>query len=236
MEIIADSGADRARQTRARWTGGWGRAAVALVLLAALSPAAASAPALGLEEALLAARHGRAELRAAGARVAAARERPAIVGALEDPVIAPAIDHKPVDPMMRSDRSITFEQRFPLSRVNAHRRRAAVADAERYQGEGSRTALRIAAEVAQAFFMLNERRKTEPIVEQQIALAAQLVRLAAARHGRRSRLRQPSRPLVDDIASDAGAWARVMQPGGFAARAGALSCRPAGCLTPPLGT
>ena len=106
-----------------------------------------------------------------------------IVSSLDDPVIAPSIDHKPVDPMMKTDRSITFEQSFPLSRVRAHRRRAAEADVDKYQGEGSKTTLKIEAEVAQAFFMLSERRKLIDILARQIGLAAELVKLAAARHG-----------------------------------------------------
>lgn len=157
------------------------------VLCAANGVRAADAPEPGpgvrLAEALSVARAGRAEMRTAAARVAAARQRPAIVSALEDPVLAPSIDHKPVDPMMKTDRSITFEQRFPLSRINTHRRRAAEADIGRFQGEGGKTSHKIEAEVAQAFFMLSERRKVRDILGQQVALAAQLVKLAAARHG-----------------------------------------------------
>lgn len=125
----------------------------------------------------------RAERRVASARVDAARERPAIVSSLDDPVIAPSIDHKPVDPMMKTDRSITFEQSFPLSNIRSHRRRAAEADVEKYQGEAGKSALKIEADVAQAFFMLSERRKIELVLVQQIALAQNLVKLAAARHG-----------------------------------------------------
>jgi len=77
---------------------------------------------LHLNDALRTAREQRAEIRAAGARAEAARQRPAIVSALEDPVLAPSIDHKPVDPMMETDRSITLEQSFPLSRIRGHRR------------------------------------------------------------------------------------------------------------------
>lgn len=140
-------------------------------------------PAVSLRDALNAARAARAEMRVSAARVDAARQRPDIVSALEDPVIAPSIDHKPVDPMMKTDRSITLEQRFPLSRIRSHRRRAAEADVEKYQGEGGKTALLIEAEVARAFFMLNERRKVRDILAQQVALASQLVKLTAARHG-----------------------------------------------------
>lgn len=138
---------------------------------------------LRLDQALTLARQSRAELRASAARVAAAQQRPAIVSSLDDPMISPSIDHKPVDPMMGTDRSITIEQRFPLSRVNSHRRRSAEADVTRFQGESVRTALKVDIEVAQAFFMLNERRKVARILDQQIELVSQLVKAAAARHG-----------------------------------------------------
>lgn len=158
-----------------------------LVLVAALAPAtvyaaARSDGALSLQQAFNIAREQRAEKRVAAARLDAARQRPAIVSSLEDPIISPSIDHKPIDPMMRSDRSITFEQSFPLSGIRSHRRRAAEADVERYQAEANKSALKIDTEVAQAFFMLNERRKTVQTVAPQIALAEKLVKVAAARH------------------------------------------------------
>lgn len=148
-----------------------------------LAAPVAPGPAVSLDDALAVARASRAEMRVAAARVDAARQRPIIVSALDDPIIAPSIDHKPVDPMMKTDRSITFEQSFPLSRVRSQRRRAAEADVDRYQGEGGKTALKIDAEVAQAFFMLNERRKVVEILGRQMTLAQELVKLAAARHG-----------------------------------------------------
>lgn len=139
--------------------------------------------AVSLADALMVARQSRAEMRVSAARVEAARQRPAIVSSLEDPIIAPSIDHKPVDPMMKTDRSITFEQSFPLSRIRTHRRHAAEADIDRYQGEGGKTTLKIETEVAQAFFMLNEKRKVMDILGRQISLASELVKLAATRHG-----------------------------------------------------
>lgn len=165
-------------------------------LLVAISGVCSAAPAafqdaVSLDQALMVARASRAEVRAASARVDAARQRPAIVSSLDDPIIAPSIDHKPVDPMMKTDRSITFEQSIPLSRIRSHRRRAAEADVDRYLGEGSKAVLKIQAEVAQAFFMLSEKRKVAEILERQIALASQLVKLAAARHG----AARPRRPM-----------------------------------------
>ncbi|UUZ54130.1 TolC family protein [Massilia sp. H-1] len=140
-------------------------------------------PLMGLSEAMTAARAARAEMRVSAARVDAAKQRPIIASSLDDPIIAPSIDHKPVDPMMKTDRSITFEQSFPLSHIRAHRRRAAEADIDRYLGEGGKTTLKIESEVAQAFFMLSERRKVAEILGRQLALAAELAKLAAARHG-----------------------------------------------------
>jgi len=138
--------------------------------------------ALSLADALRSARDTRAELRASAARIDAARQRPAIVSALDDPIITPAIDHKPVDKMMRSDRSISIEQSFPLSRLRSHKRAAAEADIGRVEGEARQALLKVQSEVAQAFFMLNERRRMASILEKQVALAGQLASLAAARH------------------------------------------------------
>lgn len=138
---------------------------------------------LHLNDALRTAREQRAEIRAAGARAEAARQRPAIVSALEDPVLAPSIDHKPVDPMMETDRSITLEQSFPLSRIRGHRRHAAEAEADRLRSEVDRTGIVVGLDAAQSFFMLNEKRRMRALVQQQIDLASQVVKSAAARYG-----------------------------------------------------
>lgn len=165
-----------------------GRAIICLAFMFVALPGGAlgasipSAQVVNLIDAMRTARASRAEMRVSIARVDAARQRPVIVSSLEDPIIAPSIDHKPLDPMMKTDRSITIEQSFPLSRIRSYRRRAAEADVERYQGEGGRTALKIEAEVAQAFFMLNEKRRVADILGHQADLAAALVKLAAARH------------------------------------------------------
>lgn len=135
-----------------------------------------------LGSALTMARQFRAEVRAAKAKTEAARHRPAIVSALDDPVVSAAVDHKPLDKMMNSDRSITVEQNFPLSRVRAHRRMAAEADVGKYEGESGKALLKVQAEAAQAFFMLHERRRMAALVQKQHGLAAQLVTMAAGRH------------------------------------------------------
>lgn len=137
---------------------------------------------LPLHQVITLAGERRAEITAAQARVAAARERPAIVSALEDPMISPAIDHKPVDPMMGTDTSITIEQRFPLSRVLTHKRHAAEADVRRLEAESDRTVLSVSQDAAGAFLMLAERRQMRGALTQQQALAAQIVTASAARY------------------------------------------------------
>jgi outer membrane protein TolC len=130
----------------------------------------------------------RAEIAAAVARANAAAQRPAIVGALEDPMISPSIDHYPFDKMDeaeargRYDWSIGIEQRFPLSDIRGQRRRAALADARRTQADIDRVRLDVAFEAQRAFFMLRERREMVRVLEEQLALARQLVSAASARY------------------------------------------------------
>ncbi len=128
----------------------------------------------------------RAEVSAANARAEALAQRPAIVSALEDPMISASIDHYPYDPMMdasrRYDRSFAIEQRFPLSRVRGHRRDAARADARRGRALADATGLDVALDAQRSFFMLMERRRMQGVVDEQGALARQLVSAAASRY------------------------------------------------------
>lgn len=130
----------------------------------------------------------RAEITAAGARAMAAAQRPAIVGALEDPMISPSIDHYPFTMMKdaeargRYDWSIGIEQRFPLSDIRGQRRRAAQAEARRTEADAQRVHLDIALEAQLAFFMLYERRAMARVLEEQFGLARQLVAAASARY------------------------------------------------------
>ena len=146
-----------------------------------------SAP-LRLADVVRIAEQRRAEIVAAVARVSAAAQRPAIAGALEDPMIAPSIDHYPFNPMEeagangRFDWSIAIEQRFPLSDIRTQRRRAAQADARRSEAEVDRVRLDVALEAQRAFFMLRERREMVRVLDEQLALARQLVAAAAARY------------------------------------------------------
>src|SRR5688572_14974748 len=145
------------------------------------------APPLTLEIVVENALKNRGEIVAAQARASALAQRPAIVGALEDPMISPAVDHYPFDMMdeeggSRYDWSVSIEQRFPLSRVRGHRQRAAVAEAVRAGAEAERTALDVVSQAQRAFFMLRERRQMSDVLASQLALARQVVDSATARY------------------------------------------------------
>ena len=151
-----------------------------------------SAP-LRLADVVRIAEQRRAEIVAAVARASAAAQRPAIAGALEDPMIAPSIDHYPFHPMAepdaygRFDWTIAIEQRFPLSDIRTQRRRAAQADARRSEAEVDRVRLDVALEAQRAFFMLRERREMVRVLDEQLALARQLVVAASCPLCRRQR-------------------------------------------------
>jgi outer membrane protein, heavy metal efflux system len=154
--------------------------AMAAQSLAAQAPDSLPSP-LKAADVVRLARERRPELAAARSWVRAAAERPAIVSALEDPMLAPSIDHLPYQ-FDGFDRSITIEQRFPLSRVRKHRKQAALADVDRAQAGVAKTTLDVEAEALNAFFMLYERRQSAAIVEQQLVLSRQIVGAANARY------------------------------------------------------
>jgi cobalt-zinc-cadmium efflux system outer membrane protein len=141
---------------------------------------------LTLERVAEYARRNRGEVAAAEARASALAQRPFIVGALEDPMVSPAIDHYPFDMMDeeggRYDWSVSIEQRFPLSGVRGHRKRAAQAEAVRAGAEADRTVLDVVSQAQRAFFMLRERRQMGDVLANQLALARRLVDSAAARY------------------------------------------------------
>jgi outer membrane protein TolC len=82
----------------------------------------------------------------------------------------------------RYDRSISVEQKFPLSGVLSHRRSAAIADAERASALASVTELDVVLNAQRGFLMLLERRRMRPVIEEQITLASLLVDVAASRY------------------------------------------------------
>ena len=123
----------------------------------------------------------RDEIQAAGARTRAAEARPVIVSALGDPMVSPSIDHLP---FMGggADISVTIEQQIPLSGVRRHRRASALADVDRLRADVNRTTLDVGIQAASAFLMLQERRRTQVLVSEQIALARDVVAAANARY------------------------------------------------------
>ena len=123
----------------------------------------------------------RPEIAAAQARTRAAEQRPAIVGALEDPMLMPSVEF----PFMFDGVSagLIFEQEFPLSSVLSRRADGARAQARGAALQGEIVALDAALEATNAFHMLWGRRENRRILEAQIGLARQLVASTAARYG-----------------------------------------------------
>lgn len=184
-------------------------ALLVLLLAAAWSPAAWSSPpgprtVLDLREAVETAASRRPEITAASARTAAAEQRPAIVSALEDPMLMMGIDHFPyrrmpagetvagvgdddmaAEPMPaaasqgRFDWSVSIEQRFPLSRVRAHRRAGAEAEIRQRRADAGKVELDVRMSAVEAFVMTRERRRMLEIARARRALAEQLADLSA---------------------------------------------------------
>jgi outer membrane protein TolC len=136
---------------------------------------------LGVGDVVQLARARRAEVVAARARARAAAERPEIVSALDDPQVFPSIDHAP---FMGggADLSLAIEQSFPLSGVRGHRRHVAEADARRAVAEIDRVGLDVELDAAAAFWMVAETRGAAQIIDEQHALADQMVTAATARY------------------------------------------------------
>lgn len=136
---------------------------------------------LTIEDVARLARDHRSEVSAARARADAARQRPAIVGALDDPMLMPSVEA----PFMLDGvaTSLFFEQEFPLSPVLSRRADVARAEARALVLQGERVELDVAFEAMTAFHMLWERRENARILETQIGLARQIVAAAAARYG-----------------------------------------------------
>jgi cobalt-zinc-cadmium efflux system outer membrane protein len=146
----------------------------------AQDPIALSDP-LTLSEVIRVAGERRREIEAARARSRAAEARPAIVSALEDPMLSPSLDHLP---FMGggADVSVAIEQRFPLSGLRRHRRQGALADLDRLRAEAARTSLDVGAQAANAFLMLQELRRTAALVSEQLTFAQGIVTAANARY------------------------------------------------------
>ncbi len=136
---------------------------------------------LRLADAVAHARAHRSEIVAARGRSAAAAERPAIVSALDEPMISASLDHLPFM-LHGADVSVSIEQRFPLSRLLSHRGRAAEADVVRVRAQGLNVELDIEFDATAAYLMLGERRETALVLGQQRSLAHQIVGAATARY------------------------------------------------------
>ena len=123
----------------------------------------------------------RDEIDAARARTRAGEQRPTTVSALEDPMISPSLDHLPFM-LGGADVSITIEQQIPLSGIRGHRRASALADIDRLRADANRAALDVGLDAANAYLMLQERRRTAALVDEQIAFARDVVNAANARY------------------------------------------------------
>lgn len=158
--------------------------AVVLAIICLSERAAADEQALpeplGVSEVARIARMRRFEIAAARARARAAAERPVAVSALEDPEVFASIDHLP---FMGggADLGLAIEQRFPLSGLRGARRRAAEAGVRRELAIVDRTGLDVELEATAAFWMLAELRERMKLLEDQRALADQMVAAATAR-------------------------------------------------------
>ncbi|MFC3099727.1 TolC family protein [Altererythrobacter lauratis] len=136
---------------------------------------------LGLSEALRIAASERPELVAAEAQIRASAQRPAIVGALDDPMVSASIDHKPFG-MSGMDWSVTVEQRFPLGSLRRNRRQSALAEIERFRAEADDRELAVALETISAFVMLQQRRRSADVLRERLELARAIVAAANARY------------------------------------------------------
>jgi outer membrane protein TolC len=96
-------------------------------------------------------------------------------------MISPSLDHLPFM-MGGADYSVTIEQQIPLSGIRGHRRASALADIDRLRAITNRTRLDVGAEAANAYLMLQERRRTTALVNEQIAFARDVVSAANARY------------------------------------------------------
>lgn len=163
------------------------RAGAAILALAALpavivaqAPATLPSP-LDLADVVRLAADRRDEIEAARARTRAGEARPDIVSALDDPMISPSLDHLPFM-LGGADVSVTIEQRIPLSGLRGHRRASALADVDRLRADARRVVLDVGVQAANAFLMLQERRRTTALVDEQLTFARDVVTAANARY------------------------------------------------------
>ena len=159
-----------------------------LVVMAVSSPAVAAAQdakplpsPLALGDVIRIAGERRDEIQAARARTRAGEARPAIVSALSDPMLSPSLDHLPFM-LNGADFSVAIEQQVPLSGIRGHRRASSLADVDRLRAEANRTTLDVGIEAANAYLMLQERRRIAALLDEQLAFARSVVSAANARY------------------------------------------------------
>jgi outer membrane protein TolC len=147
----------------------------------AAQPAPVLPSPLSLGDVIRLAAERRDEIQAARARIRAGEARPTIVSALEDPMFSPSLDHLPFM-LGGADVSFAIEQRIPLSGIRGHRRASALADVDRLRAEANRATLEVGIQAANAFLMVQERRRTDALVAEQLAFARDVVSAANARY------------------------------------------------------
>jgi outer membrane protein TolC len=96
-------------------------------------------------------------------------------------MISPSLDHLPFM-LNGADFSVAIEQQIPLSGIRAHRRASSLADLDRLRAEAHRTTLDVGIGAANAYLMLQERRRTGTLLDEQIAFARDVVSAANARY------------------------------------------------------
>ena len=154
---------------------------VAAAVARAQAPMTPALP-LSLADVIRLAGERRDEILVARERVRAGEARPDIVSALEDPMLSPSLDHRPFM-MGGADYSVTIEQQIPLSGIRGHRRASALADVDRLRADTRRVTLDVGVQAATAFLMVQERRRTEALVAEQVTFARDVVTAANARYG-----------------------------------------------------
>ncbi len=148
--------------------------------VAAQTPTSLPSP-LSLADVIRIAGERRDEIQAARSRTTAGEARPIIVSALSDPMFSPSLDHLPFM-MNGADYSFTIEQQIPLSGIRGHRSASALAEVDRFRAEARRTTLDVGVEAANAYLMLQERRRMSTLVNEQIAFARDVITAANARY------------------------------------------------------
>ncbi len=205
-----------------------------LSIEAVAQPAPVLPSGLTIQQAVRIAAEQRDEIRAARFRIQGAEARPQIVSALADPMVAPAIDHKPFM-MSGADISVSLEQQIPLSRIRGHRRAAAVADLARVTADAARTTLDVELQAASAFLMLQERRRTAALLLEQIAFAREVVGAANARYANGTTPQSDVLRAELEVARlEASSRAIISEVRGAEAMLNASLARPADTVVPSL--